>query len=270
MSVFTQTQQELSTDVLESPRYQNLEVCLQRYLTWLSRHEIGLALTLETSLLDGAVRVYQRLDRLVNCCPYELSLDDYAYLQEQLVEITVFCRRVSSYVNARRLRTFNEFATLTGYPVSRLKEAWGLRRFRPSAEDLCEVVTKWSWERIAQDRLRAEMAWRCGHTNQRPAYLYLMPCRQVEIDGILDYLNVGPPTSTLASTTLSSSTSSSYTSPPSTSASTTTTTSSTLLSSTSSTSSSTTSPATSSSQSTTTISRDLETLSDMARKPEES
>lgn len=90
MSVFTQTQQELSTDVLESPRYQNLEVCLQRYLTWLSRHEISLALTLETSLLDAAVRVYQRLDRLVNCCPYELSLDDYSYLQEQLVEMTVW------------------------------------------------------------------------------------------------------------------------------------------------------------------------------------
>ncbi|KAH0361037.1 hypothetical protein KCU65_g8986, partial [Aureobasidium melanogenum] len=96
MSVFTQTQQELSSDVLESPRYQNLEVCLQRYLTWLSRHEIGLALTLETSLLDGAVRVYQRLDRLVNCCPYELALDDYSYLQEQLVDMTVYCRRVSS------------------------------------------------------------------------------------------------------------------------------------------------------------------------------
>ena len=55
------TQQQMSPDVLESPIYQNFEVCLQRYLTWPSSHEIGLALTVETSLLDKATRAHRRL-----------------------------------------------------------------------------------------------------------------------------------------------------------------------------------------------------------------
>ncbi|KAG9658532.1 hypothetical protein KCU95_g1412, partial [Aureobasidium melanogenum] len=258
----TITQQELSSDVLESPVYQNLEVCFQRYLTWLSSHEIGLALTLETSLLDAAKRVHHRLDRQVNYySPYEIPLEHYSQLQQHLVEMTVYCRRVASYVGARRLRTFNEFATLTGYPVSQIKEAWDLRCFSPSAEELCQTVTKWSWERIEEARWRAEMAWRCGHTNQRPAHLRLMPRRRVIIDEILDYLAVAPSTSTLASTTLSSSISSSSTSSPSTSASTTSSSTSTSTASSSS---------TSSSQSETTISRDLEALSDRTRRPEES
>ncbi|KAG9589814.1 hypothetical protein KCV04_g9378, partial [Aureobasidium melanogenum] len=246
------TQQELSSDVLESSVYQNLEVCLQRYLTWLSSHEIGLALTLETSLLDAAKRVHQRLDRQVNYYSrYEPPLEHYSRLQQHLVEMTVYCRRVASYVGDRRLRTFNEFAALTGYPVSQIKEAWDLRCFAPSAEELCQTVTKWGWERIQEARWRAEMAWRCGHTNQRPAHLYLMPRRQIVIDQILDHLAVAPSTSTLALTTLPSSTPSSSTSSPSTSAST-------------------TSPSTSSSQPETTNSRDSEALSDRTRKPEES
>ncbi|KAG9668969.1 hypothetical protein KCU99_g7025, partial [Aureobasidium melanogenum] len=246
------TQQELSSDVLESPYYQNLEVCLQRYLTWLSSHEIGLALTLETSLLDAAKRVHQRLDRKVNSyLLYEFPLEHYSQLQQQLVEMTVYCRRVASYVGARRLRTFNEFATLTGYPVSQIQETWDLRCMSPSAEELCQTVTKWGWERIQEARWRAEMAWRCGHTNQRPAHLHLMPRRQIVINQILDDLVVAPSTSNLASTTLSSPTSSSSGSSPSTLAST-------------------TSSSTSSSQSETTNSRDLEALPDRARKSEES
>ncbi|KAH0377762.1 hypothetical protein KCU92_g9047, partial [Aureobasidium melanogenum] len=241
------TQQELSSDVLESPYYQNLEVCLQRYLTWLSSHEIGLALTLETSLLDAAKRVHQRLDGQVNSYPlYEIPLEHYSRLQQQLVEMTVYCRRVASYVGARRLRTFNEFATLTGFPVSQIQEAWVLRCMSPSAEELCQTVTKWGWERTQEARWRAEMAWRCGHTNQRPAHLYLMPRRQIVINQILDDLVVAPSTSNLASTTLSSPTSSS----------------STLAS--------TTSSPTSSSQSETTNSRDLDALPDRTRKSEES
>ncbi|KAH0019993.1 hypothetical protein KCU78_g6601, partial [Aureobasidium melanogenum] len=246
------TQQELSSDVLESPVYQDLEVCLQRYLTWLSSHETGLALTLETSLLDAAKRVHQRLDRQINYYSrYETFLEHYSQLQQQLVEMTIYCRRVASYVGARRLRTFNEFATLTGYPVSQIKEAWDLRCIAPSAEELCQTVIKWGWERIQEARRRAEMAWRCGHINRRPAHLFLMPRRQIVIDQILDHLVVAPSTSTLASTTLSSSVTS-------------------LSTSSSSTLAPTTSSSTSSSQSETTNSRDLEALSDRARKPEES
>lgn len=206
------TQQELSTDVLESPVYQNYEVCLQRYLTWLPSHEIGLALTVESSLLDAAARIHQRPDHQVNYSPYEFPLEHYAQLQQQLVEMTIFCRRFASYVDERRWRTFDEFSASTGLPVSLIEEAWDLRC--SSAEDITYTITKMGWENIEEARWRDELAWRLGHTSIRPRLLFLMPRRQVVINDTLRQLTVTTSASTSASTTSASTTLSSSSSSP--------------------------------------------------------
>lgn len=234
------TQQGLSADVLESPIYQDFEVCLQRYLTWLSSHETGLALTVESSLLDAAHRIHQTLDRQVNCSPYEIPLERYVELQQQLVEMTIFCRRFAPYVDDRRFRTFEEFSALTGYPILQIQDAWDLRC--SSAEDINYTITKMGWENMEEARWRAELAWRLGHTNNRPQLLFMMPRRQVVINDTLRQLTVATSASTSASTA-----------------------SSTSASSTSSSSSS-----SSLSQSTTTNSRDMEALPDRTAKPSSS
>ncbi|KAK6003633.1 hypothetical protein QM012_009404 [Aureobasidium pullulans] len=161
-------------------------------------------------------------------------LESPIYQNFELVELTVFCRRLAGYVDDRRFRTFHEFAALTGYPVLQIEEAWDLRC--SSAEDITYTITKMGWETIEEARWRAEMSWRLGHTNNRPHLLYLMPRRQVVINDTLSQLTVARPTST---------------SPPSASTS----------------SSSTSTPISSSSHSGITNSRDQEVLPERTRKP---
>ncbi|KAI4857453.1 hypothetical protein E4T45_01050 [Aureobasidium sp. EXF-8846] len=122
------TSEDISTDVLESPTYQRHQQCLDEYYTWLLSSSAGGLLTAQSVFLNSATRTLYRLSRECEHTTYELDQQGLrmSQTQQDVYELTQWCRLQANDIDARRETTFIEFSALNNYPLSRVQQAWDL------------------------------------------------------------------------------------------------------------------------------------------------
>jgi hypothetical protein len=184
------TSEDISTDVLESPTYQRHQQCLDEYYTWLLSSSAGGLLTAQSVFLDSATRTLYRLSRECEHTTYELDQQGLrmSQTQQDVYELTQWCRLQANDIDARRETTFIEFSALNNYPLSRVQQAWDLATL--SVEETTRQITKEGWANAAERRWRAELDWRLGRTRKRPRWILMMPRERVILDEILNSLVV--------------------------------------------------------------------------------
>jgi hypothetical protein len=179
------TDEHLSQDILESPIFQRYQQCLDEYYTWLLNHRAGEILTAQSALLSSATTTLYRLSRECEDSTYTIDEQGLQLSQRQqdVYELTQWCRNTAAYIDARIELTFIEFSAAQGVPLSRIQQAWDFANL--SAEEITRFITKQGWADAAEARWRAELDWRFGRTHKRPPNVLMMPRRQVVVDELI-------------------------------------------------------------------------------------
>jgi DNA-binding PucR family transcriptional regulator len=182
------TSEDISTDILESPIYQRHQQYLDEYYTWLLSSRAGGLLTAQSVFLNSATRTLYRLSRECENTTYELDQQGprMSQTQQDVYDLTQWCRLQANDIDARRDATFIEFSTLNNYPLSRIQQAWDLATL--SAEEITRQITKEGWGNAVERRWRAELDWRFGRTRNRPTWVLMMPRERVVVDEIVNTL----------------------------------------------------------------------------------
>jgi hypothetical protein len=184
------TDEHLSSDILESPVFQRYQQCLDEYYTWLLNNRAGEILTAQAALLNSATNTLYRLSRECEDSTYMIDEQgpQLSQRQQEVYELTRWCRNSAAYIDARRELTFIEFSASRRYPLSRIQQAWDFPD--NSAEEITRLITKQGWADAAEARWRAELDWRFGRTHKRPPNVLMMPRMQVVVDELIGDLIV--------------------------------------------------------------------------------